>query len=197
MQNAPLPHDSAGTSGSSSADRRTFVSLLSGVVLGGLAWLAPILSGMAALLYPLRQKGAAGEPVRLASLDSLPADGTPRRVPVIAPRVNAWSTSEEPVGAVYLRRTGPAEVLALQVVCPHAGCTVEFQPLPSDSGGGAPGFVCPCHKALFDLEGRRLPGANPSPRDMDQLEVEIRAGDQVWVHFQNFLLGTADKVSTT
>lgn len=200
MQNAPLPNDSPDRQASPApapADRRTFVSLLSGVALAGFAWLTPLVSALAALLYPLRQRGVGGEPVRMTSLDSLPADGTPRRVPVIAPRVNAWTTSQQPVGAVYLRRTGTGDVMALQVVCPHAGCTVDYQPVLPGAGQQAGGYVCPCHKAAFDLDGRRLPGANPSPRDLDQLEVEIRAGDQVWVHFQTFLLGTPNKVATS
>ncbi len=203
MQNSPLPNDSPGTQASAatqsrmSGDRRTFVSLLGGIALAGFAWLTPLVSALAALLYPLRQRGVGGEPLRLASLDSLPADGTPRRVPVIASRVNAWSTSQQPVGAVYLRRTEAGDVVALQVVCPHAGCTVDYHSVLADSGLEAGGYVCPCHKAAFDRDGRRLPGANPSPRDLDQLEVEIRAGDQVWVHFQTFLLGTPNKVSTS
>jgi cytochrome b6-f complex iron-sulfur subunit len=44
--------------------------------------------------------------------------------------------------------------IALSLVCPHLGCTVESQP---------EGFACPCHGSRFDLEGnvRRGPAAKP------------------------------------
>jgi menaquinol-cytochrome c reductase iron-sulfur subunit len=196
MTTTPVEQNASNAPPASPPNRRGFVAMLTGVALAGVAGLVPIVSALAAFLHPLRQKGAAHEPLRLASLEMLPPDGTPRRFPVVAERVNAWTTSVEPVGAVYLRRTGPAEVTAFQAVCPHAGCTIEHQPSQDAAGESETGFVCPCHKAGFDLSGRRLPGQNPSPRDMDQLDVEIRDGDQVWVHFQTFLLGTSDKVPT-
>ena len=80
----------------------------------------------------------------------LPDDGTPRKVPVIADRTDAWNTyPAEPIGAVFLRRTG-GKVTALQVICPHAGCSINFE------GSAAAGkFFCPCHAASFDLAGKR------------------------------------------
>jgi menaquinol-cytochrome c reductase iron-sulfur subunit len=153
-----------------------------------------VATAVLAALHPLRQKGAGGAFLRLASLETLPADGTPHKFPVIAERVDAWTRSVEPVGAVYLRRTGPSEVEALQVVCPHAGCTVEFQQLTTDAGKEVSGFICPCHKAIFDATGKRLQATSQSPRDMDTLAVEIRNETEVWVQFQNFKLGTPNKV---
>ena len=55
-------------------------------------------------------------------------------------------------------------------------------------------FVCPCHNARFDLSGKRLDATSPSPRDLDTLEMEIR-GDEIWVKFQNFRTGTAQKIA--
>jgi len=128
--------------------------------------------------------------VRLTSLDNLPADGTPRKFPVVAEKINAWTTSREPVGAVYLRKTGDHQVEALHVVCPHAGCSVEYKPA---EGGRKAQFFCPCHLANFSLSGKRLDAVSPSPRDMDSLEVEIAENGDVWVVFQNFQLGIASK----
>ena len=160
------------------------------MVCGGFALLVPAAAGIAAFLNPLRQKSQSGQFMRLASLDMLPDDGTPRKVPVIADRVDAWNTyPAEPIGAVYLRRTGK-EVVALQVICPHAGCSVGF--VASADGGK---FFCPCHIANFDLAGKRTDAVSPSPRDMDSLDVEIRNENEVWVKFQTFGLGTANKVA--
>ena len=160
------------------------------VVCGGFALLVPAAVGILAALNPLRQKSQGGQFMRLASLDLLPDDGTPRKVPVIADRTDAWNRyPAEPVGAVFLRRTG-GEVQALQVICPHAGCSINFE------GSGASGkFFCPCHAASFDAAGKRMDQTSPSPRDMDALEVEIRNKNEVWVKFQSFGVGTAAKVA--
>lgn len=197
---SPDQDSSAGACccGCGTDDRRGFVTKLA-VGLGAAAALAaPAVSGLAALLNPLRLKGTGGEFLRLASLDTLQADGTPRKFPVVTERVDAWTRSIEPVGAVFLRRTGDKQVEALHVVCPHAGCTIESKDLTDEkTGAKTPGFICPCHKAIFDLSGKRLGSASASPRDLDQLLVEIRNETEVWVQFQNFKLGTPDKVAVT
>ncbi len=175
--------------------RRGFAAQLAAGALAIAAFAVPVVTGVAAALNPLRQKGRAGKFYRLASLEALPEDGTPQKVAVVAERVNAWTRSIEPVGAVYLIRNGPEDVRAIQVVCPHAGCSVEFKEvIDEESGQKQRQFVCPCHKAHFDLEGKRLDVVSPSPRDLDTLEVEIRDQAEVWVQFQDFKLGIASKV---
>ena len=170
--------------------RRRFLSQVAAVICGGFALLVPAAVGIAAFLNPLRQKSQSGQFMRLASLDTLPDDGTPQKASVIADRVDAWNTyPKEPVGAVFLRRTG-GEVAALQVICPHAGCSIDFA---ASADGGK--FFCPCHQASFDLAGKRTDRTSPSPRDMDTLDVEIRNNSEVWVKFQTFGVGTASKVA--
>ena len=115
------------TSNALGDDRRGFLTKTAAVLCGGAACAAPIALGAAAFFHPLRLKGQAGQFVRLASLDILPADGSPRKFPVIAQRTDAWSRfPDEPVGMVFLRRLGKGQVEALQVVCPHAGCHIDF-----------------------------------------------------------------------
>ncbi|MEN6458625.1 MAG: Rieske 2Fe-2S domain-containing protein [Thermoguttaceae bacterium] len=169
--------------------RRGFLGQAIALLCGATAFLIPTAVGVATFLNPLRQKGQGGRWMRLATLDTLPTDGTPQRVPVIADRTDAWTRyPAEPVGAVFLRRSGE-KVAALQVVCPHAGCTIDYQSSPK---GGA--FLCPCHTATFDLQGKRTQTTSPCPRDMDRLEVEVRNNVEVWVKFESFLLGVASKV---
>ena len=55
-------------------------------------------------------------------------------------------------------------------------------------------FVCPTHGALFDAQGRRLDPKSVSPRDLDVLEVEVREDKLVWVKFEKFQDGTAQKI---
>ena len=107
-------------------NRRGFFGQAAAVLCGGVALLVPAAAGVAAFLNPLRQKSQSGQFMRLASLDVLPEDGTPQKVPVIADRTDAWNRfPAEPIGAVFLRRMKD-EVVALQVICPHAGCSIDF-----------------------------------------------------------------------
>lgn len=181
-----MPDCCCGKSASSdNENRRCFLGQAAAVVCGAAAIAVPATVGAAAFLNPLRQKSQGGEFLRLASLDAVPADGTPVQVPVAADRVDAWNRfPNQAIGAVFLRRTDKG-VEALQVLCPHAGCSINYD-------APAKKFFCPCHAASFDLNGARTDAVSPSPRDMDSLEVEIRK-HEVWVKFQTFGVGTATK----
>ena len=192
MQDSPSNSCCCGRNAPASGEnRRGFFGQAVAVLCGGVALLVPAAVGVATFLNPLRQKSQSGQFMRLASLGVLPDDGTPRKVPVIADRTDAWNTyPAEPIGAVFLRRTG-GKVTALQVICPHAGCSINFE------GSATAGkFFCPCHAASFDLAGKRTDSTSPSPRNMDTLDVEIRNKNEVWVQFQTFGVGT-DKESCT
>jgi Rieske Fe-S protein len=169
-------------------DRRGFFKRALAVVLGTVAGLIPLGAGVTVLLDPLWRKSAAGGMVRVTTLEALPDDGLPHKFPILATRVDAWNKfAEVPVGAVYLRRTGPDKVEALNVVCPHAGCFVDFLPARDC-------FLCPCHNSTFNLEGKISDRASPAPRGMDTLPVDVRNGKEIWVAFQNFEAGRAEKI---
>ena len=128
--------------------RRDFLKKASSVVIGGAVTLAPVAAGVAVLMDPLRRTGSAGRMIRVTSLEALPADGVPRKFPIIANRTDAWNRfAASPIGAIYLRRTGEQAVEALNVVCPHAGCFVDFR-------AGTKSFFCPCHNSTFEVDGR-------------------------------------------
>jgi menaquinol-cytochrome c reductase iron-sulfur subunit len=167
--------------------RRRFLIKGVAVASGGLAYAVPGLTGIVAFLNPLKQKSQAGQFLRVASLDMLPEDGTPLTVSVVADRIDAWTSSREAIGGVLLRRVGPDQVKALNVICPHQGCSIQYQAAENK-------LFCPCHTASFDMSGKRLDAVSPSPRDLDTLEVEIREGTEIWVRFQNFQTGVAEKV---
>lgn len=154
-------------------------------MFGCVALAGPALSALIAFLNPLREKSAGKRVVRLAEMSALPEDGTPRKFPVIADRSDAWNRfPREPVGAVFLRRVGK-QVEAYNVICPHAGCFVTYEAKDNI-------FFCPCHVGRFELTGKRIGSASPSPRDLDTLEVELR-GNEVWVKFENFQTNTPQK----
>lgn len=66
-------------------------------------------------------------------------------------------------------------------ICPHLGCSVNHD---------ANVFACPCHGAVFNLDGDRANDANPALRGMDTLEWEIDDTDptlnRIKVKYQNF-----------
>src|SRR5690606_21305170 len=107
---------------------------------------------------------------------------------VLADKVDAWNRHPSaPVGAIYLRRTGETEVTAFNSSCPHAGCFVDYVPDRSH-------FWCPCHNSAFGVNGEIETRTSPAARPLDSLDVEIRNEREVWVRFQNFRMGTPEKI---
>ena len=167
--------------------RRDFLKKASAVVIGGVITAVPIAAGIRVIMDPLRQKAAGGQRVKVTTLDSLPKDGEPRKFAVLASRVDAWNRfPDAPVGAIYLRRTGENGVEALNVVCPHAGCFVDFRADKKD-------YYCPCHNSSFAIDGKIADPKSPAPRGLDTLKAELK-GNEVWVEFQNFRTGMKEKV---
>ncbi len=166
--------------------RRTFVKV-SALAIGGVVGTVPFAAGLVTFFDPLRRAAAVGDFIRVTSLAALPTDGVPRKFSVIANRSDAWNRFPNvPIGAVYLRRTGERSVQAVNVVCPHAGCFVDFKERQGF-------YLCPCHNSTFDLDGAIRDRKSPSPRALDSLEVEIRDEGEVWVKFQNFQAGSKVK----
>jgi len=185
---SPLPRPAAVAT-NSSEPRRGFFAKAAAVLIGTVVVVCPFLAGTAAFLDPLRpprRKSDRGQFLRVASLDAVPADGTPRRFQVIAVRRDAWNRYPPgPIGAVYLRRTGKGkEVEAFNETCPHLGCAVSFIPQRDI-------FQCPCHTSAFNPNnGDVLSG--PSPRGLDKLDCEVRTEDgrdEVWVKYEDFYTG--------
>jgi len=155
------------------------------VAIGGAIGAVPGAVGLAVYLDPLRRSATGGLNVKVATLDAVPADGVPRKFSVYASRVDAWTkTPEAPVGAVYLRRTGAQQVEAFNVICPHAGCFVDYVPEKTC-------YLCPCHNSVFALDGKVASADSPAPRGLDQLKCTLQNGAEVWVDFQNYQAGTA------
>ncbi len=56
-------------------------------------------------------------------------------------------------------------IMALDLICPHLGCTVNATPQ---------GFACPCHGSRFKSDGQVVSG--PATRAMTRLAVEEHNG---------------------
>lgn len=158
------------------------------MLIGAIAAITPAISGLFVLLDPLRRKSRESDAVLVASLSSLPEDGVPRKFAVIASHTDAWNrTPQVPVGAVYLRRVNGKQVQAFNVICPHAGCFVDYVAAKKS-------YHCPCHNSSFALDGSIGDPKSPSPRGLDELEVEIRDDNEIWIRFRNFRAGTAERI---
>ncbi len=169
--------------------RRGFFTKLAAILAGAAAGAIPMIAGLGIVFDPLRRRAGGGSFFRVAQLGGLPEDGVPRRFTITADQVDAWNKYlNVPVGSVYLRRTPGNRIEALHATCPHAGCFIDYKSSTNS-------FLCPCHDSVFKLDGSLGSTASPSPRGMDSLEVEIRNEQEVWVKFQNFEPGKAEKVA--
>ncbi len=191
---------SSGDSGGSSSDsqtaddgphRRSFFVAFAAGAIGFVLSIFPVVAGALVVLDPLLGKKKKKDRwLRVATRDSIPADGTPIRVPVIADLVDGWNREpNQPIGAVYLRREGK-KIIAFNAICPHAGCFVNYASQRNV-------FQCPCHTSSFTLDGARADDSSPSPRDMDSLKVvekKVNETVEVWVEFVNYYPGKSDRV---
>jgi menaquinol-cytochrome c reductase iron-sulfur subunit len=171
--------------------RRNFMVEFFAGALGAALGVVPLFAGLAVFLDPLRRKKAqGGKPIRVASLEAVPPDGQPHRFPVIDVRQDAWSTyPPQPIGAVYLRRESEGEPpKAYSAICPHLGCSVGFKEDRQQ-------YQCPCHNSTWTIDAERLDPAHcPAPRDLDELKVEIRNDNEIWVMYQRFRSGISAKI---
>ena len=168
------------------APRRSFLTSLLALVAGAIAGLVPFVSGALFFMDPILRKraGAAGGLLRAADLRELPTDGTPIRVVLRSDVADAWTIYRNRVlGSVYLRLMPNGQILAFNDTCTHLGCKVDYQAAEKQ-------FFCPCHQSAFELDG--VPINETPPRRLDELVAEIKDG-VVFVKYQNFRTGTADK----
>jgi menaquinol-cytochrome c reductase iron-sulfur subunit len=188
MSSQQLPLPDQQNEDSNQPGRRAFLKESCAIAIGAVTGLVPAVSGLGLLLDPVRHPAKASDASFVTPLSALPENGDPLKCPILATREDAWNRSPNtPIGAVYLRRLADKEVRALNVVCPHAGCFLDYQVSEKC-------FHCPCHNSNFTLDGALTDSHSPSPRGMDELPVEIRDGKEVWVKFQNFRAGEKEKI---
>lgn len=176
---------------SSAVPRRSAVVALAAAGSALVAILTPVVSGATVFLDPVFRKQSAFRGAKEGFLPAipvadLPSDGSPRLVTLIADRVDAWNVFvHQAIGKVYLRQI-EGQVIAFNNICPHLGCKVTYRHDGDD-------FLCPCHGAVFGADGACT--NEIAPRGMDVLETRVDENGLVWVKYQNFRRGTAEKVA--
>jgi menaquinol-cytochrome c reductase iron-sulfur subunit len=163
------------------------------------------------LLDPLRRKGTQSNFKRVDGirLDAL-APNIPQQGVIQDTRRDGWVLypNNDVVGRIWVVMVGAhptlenaeqinqfnrdanrkkAYLLVFTTICPHLGCSVNF-----DAGT----FICPCHAATFTVAGVRTGTTNPAARNMDTLEWEIDPDDPklLRVQYQNFQASKPEKL---
>jgi ubiquinol-cytochrome c reductase iron-sulfur subunit len=76
--------------------------------------------------------------------------------------------SEQPDYAKNEYRSARPEIMVMEGVCTHLGCSPQLKPAEAKAEMGADwlgGFYCPCHGSKFDYAGRVFRGA-PAPTNL-------------------------------
>jgi menaquinol-cytochrome c reductase iron-sulfur subunit len=183
-----------------SPERRSFLKWVT-YGLSALFTLLLALPVVAYVLDPRNRQGRSGAFKTVARRSQL-VPGQPTQVVVRDVRHDAWSLYPDDVlGRVWLVRRddddpskkGQFHVDAYTTICPHLGCSVNYEPDKKL-------FICPCHEGTFDLHGKlaqRSGGrTNPPPRGMDTLECRPDPDnpDFIQVKYERFIQGTRDKM---
>src|SRR5213078_4782743 len=165
-----------------SKTRRNLIVATSAV--GGAAGLAAAVP-FAASLWPSERTRAAGAPVEVDLSRIAPGElaviewrGKPvwviRRTPEMLASLKAAEprlsdpgskASEQPKYAQNEYRSEKPEIMVMEGVCTHLGCSPQLKPADAKGemgGDWVGGFYCPCHGSKFDLAGRVFRGA-PAP----------------------------------
>ena len=153
-------------------------------VVGGVAGVAAAVPFVASM-WPSERAKAAGAPVeadisRLAPGEMAVIEWRGKPVWIIrrtkemieslkevAPRLTdpASKASEQPKYAENEYRSAKPEIMVMEGVCTHLGCSPQLKTAEAKAEMGADwvgGFYCPCHGSKFDLAGRVFRGA-PAP----------------------------------
>lgn len=76
--------------------------------------------------------------------------------------------SDETAPGVFAKRGPDGKPVVLSSMCTHAGCPVEWH-------GNENRFFCPCHRGIFDADGKNVGG--PPPKPLARLAATVRDGD--------------------
>ena len=163
-------------------ERRSFFqSLVSFLGAGVLSLMALIPGASYVVGSSFRKKETAEEWIDLGPVDEFPKDQPSERI-ISHTIQDGWQERTQSQLTFVLFREGKPEVLSS--VCPHLNCSILYS--RQDDG-----FHCPCHRSIFDSQGKLIDG--PSQRDMDPLPSKVEEG-RLLVRWVEFRTGTKERV---
>ena len=149
--------------GRKTMDRRSFLALAIGAV-GAVVGAAVAGTGLAYFMSPLfRRHGEDWVDIGRADEVGL---GVPAKVEFTVRKRDAWTTVERRATAWVLTADGK-QFIVYDPRCTHLGCPYRWD---RDLGR----FLCPCHTAIFGVDGRVIMG--PAPRPLDRFPVKVVGG---------------------
>ena len=142
-------------SGSNRISRRDFIKATTGVV-GGIIGAVFGIPAIVYLIAPALREDKAGAPVAIGKLEDIPV-GQFHQFSFTITKVNGWERTANNYGGYLLRRSeSPDNILVLSSRCTHLSCTVNWH-------DDTQTFICPCHDASFNAQGKVLDGPPPEP----------------------------------
>jgi menaquinol-cytochrome c reductase iron-sulfur subunit len=167
-------HAPAITRDEDSVTRRSFLGVLLGfgTVVMGAALSVPLIRFA---LHPLLTKTTEIGWSDVGKIDEFASLTAPAKRVIEVEQRDAWRKiiSEKPVYVVPAKN---GTVRVLSPVCPHLGCSIPWNETKRE-------FICPCHVAVFAMDGTKISG--PAPRSMDDLESKVENGT-LKVRYQYF-----------
>ncbi len=145
-------------SGSKELSRRDFIKVTTGIV-GGVIGAAIGLPTISYLIDPALREAGKETWIPIGKLENMEV-GIPYPFSFTSVQVNGWERTASSFGGYAIRKSeDPKDILILNSRCTHLGCTVNWN-------DEAEGFLCPCHDALFDINGEVVNGPPPRPLDV-------------------------------
>src|SRR4029453_8251626 len=165
--------------------RRSFLGVLLGLgtVVMGAALSMPL---FAFALHPLLTKTTEIGWSEGGKIDEFASLTAPVKRVIKVEQRDAWGkimSKKE----IYVVPAKNGTVRVLSPICPHLGCSIPWNETKQE-------FICPCHVAVFAMDGAKISG--PTPRSMDDLDSKVQEG-MLKVRYQYFrqLIPTKEALS--
>jgi len=163
--------------GSNNINRRDFVKLTTAAV-GTVIGVGIGLPSIGYLISPALRAGGKEAWISIGILKDMPV-GEPHAFSFTLTQVNGWERTATSYGGFVIRKSeDPKDLVILSSRCTHLGCQINWH-------ADAEAFVCPCHDASFDIDGKVLAGPPPRPLDMytnfkidddGNLQIQVKGG---------------------
>jgi menaquinol-cytochrome c reductase iron-sulfur subunit len=155
-------------------NRRSFFGVLLGVGTAGMGALLAI-PVLRYVLYPLYARASKSVWTPIGGMEEFADLSKPILKPLDLKQVDGWREVDSSQ-TVYVTKGADGKMAVLSAICPHLGCSINWQK-------GQEEFFCPCHGSVFKPDGKRVSG--PSPRGMDPLPNKVVDG-KLMVKFEYF-----------
>ena len=152
--------------------RRDFVKLTT-VAVGSVIGVVIGVPAIDFLIDPALKPSQTDAWIPLGKLENFEL-GKPTLVTFTRSKTNGWEKTVNSYGVFVLRKS-ETDFLVLSNICTHLACRVNWKEDKQE-------YVCPCHDAQFDIDGKVLGGPPPRPLDRftgDLVKVEE---DTLYIH---------------